>query len=122
MLLPDVGDIAWVDLDDARGTEQVGRRPALILTSRGFHEMSRRMIICPITSNRRDWPTNVHLPGGLKIAGTVLVDQIRSIDRAERMFNIVERVPHDVMLAVHLKLAALLGFDLSAMLSASDHA
>ena len=122
MLLPDVGDIAWVDLDDARGTEQASRRPALVMTSRGFHEMSRRTIICPITSKRRDWPTNVHLPDGLKIAGTVLVDQIRSIDRAERMFDIVERVPHAVILAVHLKLTALLGFDLSAMLRGTEHA
>jgi mRNA interferase MazF len=108
MALPDAGDIAWVELDDTRGTEQSGRRPALILTPRSYHETSRRAIICPITSRLRDWPTNVHLPQGLETEGTVLVDQIRSIDREQRVFDFIETVPQAVLTEVHAKLAALL--------------
>eukprot|EP01035_Chromulina_nebulosa_P012173 gene12173-16238_t len=79
-----VGDIAWVDLDDTRGSEQSGRRPALVLTPLSFHQMSRRAIICPITSKIRQWPTSVALPQGLKIAGMILVDQVRSPRSMER--------------------------------------
>jgi mRNA interferase MazF len=112
MALPDAGDIAWVELDDTRGTEQSGRRPALILTPRSYHEASRRTIICPITSKFRDWPSNVNLPKGLKTEGTVLVDQIRSVDREQRVFDFIETVPQAVLTEVHTKLAALLDIDL----------
>ncbi|MEA2898425.1 MAG: mRNA interferase MazF [Bradyrhizobium sp.] len=108
MPLPDAGDIAWVELDDTRGTEQSGRRPALILTSRSYHETSRRTIICPITRRLGDWPTNVNLPEGLKTEGTILVDQIRWIDRQQCLFDFIETVPREVLTEVHAKLAALL--------------
>ena len=112
MLLPDVGDIAWVEFDPARGTEQAGRRPALVLTPRSYHEQSRRAVVCPITSNIRAWPSNVSLPEGLKTKGVVLVDQVRAIDRTERMFGTIETAPADVLAGVRAKLAALLGMDL----------
>lgn len=108
MTLPDMGDIAWVDLDDALGTEQAGRRPALILTPRAYHEVSRRAIICPITSKQSDWSMNVNLPDGLQTKGTILVDQIRTIDRTKRTFNVVERVPPTTVAQVHQKLTDLL--------------
>ncbi|PZA12611.1 type II toxin-antitoxin system PemK/MazF family toxin [Rhodopseudomonas palustris] len=108
----DVGDIVWVELDDIRGTEQSGRRPALVLTSQAFHEMSRRAIICPISSKMRSWPTVVALPPGLKTRGVVLIDQVRSIDRAARMFHTIERVPQDVVQDVRARLGALLGTEI----------
>ena len=80
-MLPDAGDIAWVDLDPVRGTEQAGRRPALVLSSMTYHDASRRAVVCPITSAARPWPFNVQLPTGLQTTGVVLVDQIRTIDR-----------------------------------------
>lgn len=110
-MLPDVGDIAWVDFDPVRGTEQAGRRPGLVLTPRGYHEQSRRAVVCPITSNARAWPFNVNLPEGLRTEGVVLVDQLRVIDRPQRMFAIVERVPDQLLVEVRAKLAALLGVD-----------
>ena len=111
MALPDAGDVNWVEFGDTRGTEQSGRRPALVLTSREFHEQSPRSIVCPITSKRHDWPTNVLLPEDLKVKGAVLVDQVRAIDRAERMFGTIDKVPAEIVQAVRTKLAALLAID-----------
>ena len=65
-MLPDAGDIAWVEFDPVKGTEQAGRRPALFLTDRAYHENSRSALVCPITSNLHRWPFNVALPPGLK--------------------------------------------------------
>lgn len=111
MELPNVGDIAWVEFDPAFGTEQAGRRPALVLTPRAYHQRSRRTIVCPITSNARPWPWNVNLPRGLKTGGVVLVDQIRTIERAQRMFGIIETAPAELVAEVFGKLISLLGIN-----------
>src|SRR3954453_12056451 len=105
---PDVGDIVWVDLDPVKGAEQAGRRPALVLSDAIYHDASRRAVICPITSAVGTWPLNVQLPPGLKTKGVVLVDQIRTIDRPARMFDIIERASPGLLTEVRSKLAALL--------------
>jgi mRNA interferase MazF len=112
MQLPDAGDIVWVDFDPVRGTEQAGRRPALVLTPRLYHEGSRRALVCPITRAMRDWPPNVALPTQLRTKGVVLVDQIRAIDRSQRIHRTIESVPADFMAAIRLRLAALLGIEI----------
>jgi mRNA interferase MazF len=118
--LPDVGDIAWIDFDPAKGTEQAGRRPALVLTPLAYHQRSRRAVVCPITSSERIWPFNVVLPSGLRTRGSVLVDQVRAVERAERMFGIIERAPFELIIQVRLRLAALLGFDIISAIAPSD--
>ncbi|RYE88119.1 MAG: type II toxin-antitoxin system PemK/MazF family toxin, partial [Hyphomicrobiales bacterium] len=75
------GELVLVDLEPVRGTEQNGRRPALVVSNNDMHLLARRVIICPITRNRDAWPTKVMLPAGLAVEGAVLVDQVRSIDR-----------------------------------------
>jgi mRNA interferase MazF len=108
---PDVGDIVWVDLDPAKSTEQAGRRPALVLSDAIYHDASRRAVICPITTALGNWPLNVHLPPGLRTKGVVLVDQIRTIDRPTRMFDVIERASPALLAEVRSKLAALLGIE-----------
>jgi len=114
-MLPNAGDIAWVDFDPVKGTEQGGTRPALIVSERGMHEMTRCAIICPITRNIQPWPTKILLPDGLAAEGAVLVDQVRSIDRSERILRTFGKVPKPFLAAVRRKLAALLGVDIGAV-------
>lgn len=108
---PEIGDIAWVEFDPAKGTEQAGRRPALVLSHGLYHRESRRAIVCPITTRARIWSFNLPLPNGMKTRGFVLVDQVRTVDRVERMFEIVERAPDQFLAEVRGRLGALLGFD-----------
>ena len=112
-MLPDAGDIAWVELGETLGTEQYGRRPALILTSLIYHEVSSRALICPITSTDKPWASNVRLPPGLKTQGVVLLDQLRAVDRRYRMFDVVERIPQITLIEVRRKLASLLGTEIT---------
>jgi mRNA interferase MazF len=107
-MLPEIGDVAWVEFDPAMGTEQAGRRPALILSDRAYHEMSPRAVVCPISTKARPWAFNVPLPRGMITTGMVLVDQIRTVDRTQRMFKIIEQAPHAVIADVRGRLAALL--------------
>jgi mRNA interferase MazF len=83
----------------------------LVLSHRRFHELSNRAIVCPITRNIAPWPTKVLLPDGLAANGAVLVDQVRSVDRAYRGFRRIGFVPREILALVREVLAALLGID-----------
>src|SRR5260221_6589323 len=99
-MIPAAGDIAWIEFGDTRGTEDSGRRPGLVLSGISSHQRSPRAVVCPISANEGLWPLNVALPSGLRTRGVVLVDQVRTIDRAGRLFCIVERAPADFLLEV----------------------
>jgi len=93
----DAGDLVWVELDPVRGTEQSGRRPAVVITPAAYHKVSRLALVCPITSNAGPWPFKVMLPDDLKIKGAILVDQVRAVDRSGRIFGRVGRVPVETL-------------------------
>lgn len=122
MSVHDAGDIAWTDLDPVRGTEHGERRPALIITSRRYNELSGRAVICPITSSSGDWPFNIPLPKELKTRGVVLVDQVRAVHRVSRIFRRIETAPAKLMMDVRIMLCVLLGIDFATMRDLSDDA
>jgi len=106
--IPAAGDIYLADLDPIRGSEQSGIRPILIISCNLMHEKSRRVIVCPITSNMQVWATKVALPDGLKTVGMVLADQIRAVDKSERLLRHVETVPADFVTIVRSYVGRLL--------------
>jgi len=108
MILPERGALVWTEFSPHRGHEQAGRRPAIILSPRVFHERSAMTIVCPITSRERGWPTEVKLPPGLPVSGCILIDQIRSIDRTSRHMEIVGQAPPEVLDEINARLAPLL--------------
>lgn len=105
---PRAGALVWVDFDPALGTEQSGIRPALVVSATAFNALSRRSLVCPITSNLSPWPTKVLLPDGLPVAGAVLTDQIRSVDRSHRGFRLVGQAPPEVLARVRAAIASLM--------------
>lgn len=111
-MLPDAGDVAWVEFDPVLGTEQAGRRPALVLSERSYHEVSSRALVCPITSKARRWPFNVAIPAGLTVEGMILVDQARMIHRPSRLFASIGTLPQSVLAEVRGILAVLAGIRL----------
>jgi mRNA interferase MazF len=110
-MLSDAGDIAWVNFDPVKGTEQSGTRPALIISEGAMHKITTRAIICPITRNVQPWPTKILLPTGLAVQGAVLIDQVRSIDRRARILRTLGQVPKPFLTTVRQRLAALMGID-----------
>ncbi|MDV2983681.1 UNVERIFIED_CONTAM: type II toxin-antitoxin system PemK/MazF family toxin [Methylobacteriaceae bacterium AG10] len=103
------GDLILVELGPVRGTEQDGRRPALVVSFAEMHTLTKRAVICPVTSNLDPWPTKVFLPEGLGVRGAVLTDQIRSIDRQNRILRRIGSVPSAVLADVRHQLALILG-------------
>ncbi len=56
----------------------------------------------------KGYPFEVLLPEGLAIAGAVLADQVRSVDRHVRRIEVDGRAPDSVVEQVNAKLKALL--------------
>src|SRR5271168_4648561 len=81
--VPEAGDIAWLDFDPQAGREQARRRPALVLTDRGYNRASGLVVVCPLTSKRKPYP--FALPVTIDdVEGAVLVDHVESMDWAGR--------------------------------------
>ena len=79
-------DIYLADLNPKFGTEAGKTRPVLIVQSNLLNKVHPSTIICPITTNvRKDARIlRVNLAkgdGGLKKASSIMIDQMRSIDR-----------------------------------------
>jgi mRNA interferase MazF len=111
---PEPGDIHWADLGETLGTEQAGRRPALVVSEQVFNARSSRVVVCPITSRPAEWPVVVPMPLYVRTRGVILCDQVRAIDRRARLFGYIERLPDDSLIAVRRVLNAILGLEMQA--------
>src|SRR5689334_463436 len=105
---PSTGDIIWLDFMQPVGNEQVGRRPALVLSARSFNELTGRCMACPITTRDRDWSFHVAIPEGHVITGVVQADQLRSASWEHRGSRFLCEAPAGVLEDVRAKLKALL--------------
>lgn len=106
---PNAGDLVWTDFDPTRGREQAGRRPALVVSPAAFTENTGFVLVCPITSRIRPFPTSVVLPDGLPIAGEILLSHLRSLDALARPIrSIGAAVPAATAAEVRTKLGALI--------------
>ena len=107
-VIPDEGDLVWVEFSPYAGHEQARRRPGLVLTPRDYHARSPYAIVCPVTKNLKPYPYKVPLPDGLRVTGAVLVDQAKSINRRARHIEIADKVPSEFLDEVRSRLAALI--------------
>ena len=79
------GEVYWVDLEPTRGSEQSGKRPAVIVSGSSINEVTRTRIVCPLTTKVYDKRLGrVHIPktkgNGFKQDSDALVSQIRTVD------------------------------------------
>ena len=98
--IPKQGDIVYLDFNPIKGHEQKGRRPAIVISDDAFNEYTKMAILCPITSNTKEFPTHYLLEDSKKIKGSVLCEHMRSIDYEVRKLKFVERVSDNDLLSV----------------------
>lgn len=98
--IPKQGDIVYVDLDPTKGHEQRGTRPAIVISNNVFNEHTKMVVLCPITSNTKDFPTHYILEDSKKIVGAVLCEHIRSMDYETRKIRFVEEASENDLLSV----------------------
>lgn len=106
--IPERGDIVWITLNPQAGHEQAGRRPALILSPRAYNGKVGLAILCPITSQIKNYPFEVLIPDGLNIGGVILSDQAKSLDWKARQAEFVCHLPASTLDEVLQKLSVLI--------------
>jgi mRNA interferase MazF len=96
---PKWGDIIWINFSPQRGHEQAGERPALIISNSRYNSATGLVVVCPITSQIKNYPTEILLPD-LTTKGVVLANQIRTLDWREMSFRFQEKAPADYVTQV----------------------
>ncbi|MBK6426124.1 MAG: type II toxin-antitoxin system PemK/MazF family toxin [Blastocatellia bacterium] len=91
------GDAIWLDFDPQAGHEQAGRRPALVLSPESYNGLVGFALVCPITNKRKGYPFEVVIPDGVNVTGTILADQVRSLDWKIRRAEFIVRLPDNVV-------------------------
>ena len=74
-------EIYLANLDPAVGTEIRKTRPCLVVSPDEMNEHIRTVIVAPMTTKGRDYPTRVACVFEGK-RGQVVLDQIRTVDRS----------------------------------------
>lgn len=106
--VPERGDAVWLSFDPQEGHEQAGRRPALVVSPAAYNKQVGLALLCPITSHVKGYPFEVRVPAGLKVAGVVLADQVKSLDWQVRNAQRIGALPAEVVAEVIGKIELLL--------------
>lgn len=96
------GDIRWANRDPARGREQPGRRPVLVLSHDVFNERSGTVIAMAITSQpqRAGFPLTLELSApGIPKRSWVKISQVRTLS-VERIGRKLGRASPEAMAQV----------------------
>lgn len=106
------GEVYWVNWSPARGSEQAGQRPALVVQNNTGNQLSPTTIVAAITSRpmQRRYPFHVPLPGGtLPKESTIMCEQLITIDQSRLVGNRVALLSDKVMEEVDEALKRSLG-------------
>jgi mRNA interferase MazF len=114
--VPDRGDLVWLEFTPHAGSEQSGRRPALVLSPKSYNGKVGLALFCPVTSKVKGYPFEVKLPDGYAVSGVVLSDQLKSLDWRSRKVKFIERTSSDVMEMVTARVLPILEPDTPATL------
>ena len=88
--IPERGDLVWTDFDPAAGHEQMGHRPAIVLSPAIFNKKVLLALVAPVTSRVRGHGFEVALTGE-NISGVILCHQVKTIDFVERGLKFAEK-------------------------------
>ena len=92
-------DVYLVGLDPTVGSEIQKTRPCLVISPDEMNQHIRTVIIAPMTSTSKDYPTRVSCIFRKK-RGHIVLDQIRTIDKAlliKRLGTIDSKAQLDVV-------------------------
>ncbi len=73
-------DIFLISLDPTKGSEIKKTRPCVVISPNEMNRNIRTVIVAPMTSSKRNYPTRVNLMFQNK-SGQIVLDQIRTVDQ-----------------------------------------
>lgn len=108
--VPDRNDIVWLDFEPPRGKEIGKYRPALVLSSENFNQLTGLLICCPISTSIRGGSTEVPV-GNLDKPSVVVANLIHTLDWRERDVKKGTAAEPGVLNEVLVRLIPLIGAD-----------
>lgn len=94
---PKQGDYGFISLDPAKGHEQAGRRPVIVVSCDAFNVTSGLAWVVPVTSKVKGRPKEIAFPDGHEISGVILLEHMRCIDPQARNFQYMGNVGQDFL-------------------------
>ncbi|MGY0407597.1 MAG: type II toxin-antitoxin system PemK/MazF family toxin [Polaribacter sp.] len=91
-------DIYWIDLNPTRGGEINKKRPCAIISPNEMNKYLNTIMIAPLTSTIKNYPTRVDVLIGNK-KGQIALDQIRSINQT-RLSNKLDILKKEYIIIV----------------------
>ncbi|MBO5138294.1 MAG: type II toxin-antitoxin system PemK/MazF family toxin [Bacilli bacterium] len=98
--IPKQGDVVFLDFNPTKGHEQNGLRPAVVISTNVFNQNTKMVIVCPITSNEKEFPTHYRLEDTKNVHGSVLCEHIISIDYEIRNLKYVEKLSDNDFISI----------------------
>ena len=95
--------IVLVNLDPTIGSEMKKTRPCVVISPNEMNKYLQTIVIAPMTSNSKSYPTRVAVKHNKK-KGWVVLDQIRTIDRqriTKILDNLTEKKIHEIKTVLH---------------------
>ena len=80
-------DILLVSFDPSQGHEIKKTRPCVIVSPNEMNKYIKTLIVAPMTSKIRNYPTRIPVVFDRK-EGTIALDQIRTIDKSRIIRNL----------------------------------
>jgi len=98
--IPARGDLIWLNFGPQSGHEQMGKRPALVVSHTEFNQQRGFILVCPISNTKRKNPFYVNIPDGEAVTGVLMADQLRSWDYKSRGAELIATCPQELLMEV----------------------
>lgn len=106
--IPKRGDFIRLNFDPQAGYEQMGSRPALVLSHTLFNRKMGFVFVCPISTTKRKNPFYVPLPEAEKVSGIIMADQLRPFDYRARKAAFISKCPDAILQEVLMHIEPIL--------------
>ena len=87
--IPKQGDVVFLD-----------HNPMVVISTNVFNKNTNMVIVVPVTSNTKEFPTHYQLEDTKKIQGSVLCEHIRSIDYEVRNLKFIEKLSNNDLISI----------------------
>ncbi|MBF0546727.1 MAG: type II toxin-antitoxin system PemK/MazF family toxin [Candidatus Riflebacteria bacterium] len=98
--IPKRGDFIRLSFDPQAGHEQMGNRPALVVSQTSFNQKMGFVFVCPITNSKRKNPFYVEITEEKCISGVIMADKLRSLDYRARKATFIGKCPNSLFIEV----------------------
>ncbi|PSB08366.1 potassium-transporting ATPase subunit C [filamentous cyanobacterium Phorm 46] len=95
--IPERGHFIRLNFDPQAGHEQMGIRPALVVSKTKFNKKMGFIFVCPISSTQRKNQFYVPIPESEAVTGVIMTDQLRSLDYRARQASFISECPEDII-------------------------